>query len=181
MFSKERENQVEVPSAQPTSEKEKTIESTDSAQQKGKGRIAPSIFSADLSIEGSLKSDGDIQFDGRIEGSIRSRSLTIGEKATINGEIVADEVTIRGRVQGSIRARKVHLSSTSHVEGDIFHNALGVESGAFFQGNCAHVDDPLSAEALSDLRATITDKQGKTAQTTDDQKSQGGKDRIAAA
>lgn len=179
MFSKERENQIEAPNTQPVSEK--PIESTDSTQQKGKGRVAPSIISADLFIEGSLKSDGDIQFDGRIEGSIRSRSLTIGEKATINGEIVADDVTIRGRVQGSVRARKVHLSNTSHVEGDIFHNALGVESGAFFQGNCRHVDDPLSAESLSELHATMTDKQGKTTQTKDQQKSQGGKDQIAAA
>lgn len=178
MFSKERESQFEAPNTQPVSEK--PIESTDSTQQKGKGRVAPSIISADLVIEGSLKSDGDIQFDGRIEGSIRSRSLTIGEKATINGEIVADDVTIRGRVQGSVRARKVHLSNTSHVEGDIFHNALGVESGAFFQGNCRHVDDPLSAEALSELHATMTDKD-KATQTKDQKKSQGGKDQFAAA
>ena len=121
-------------------------------QAKTKGRIAPSIFSADLTIEGSLKSDGDVQFDGKIEGSIRSRSLTVGEEAVINGEIIADDVTIRGRVLGSVRARKVHLASTSHVEGDIFHNALGVESGAFFQGNCRHVEDPTSADSIKEQR-----------------------------
>ena len=89
---------------------------------------------------------GDIQIDGRLEGNIRSGSLTVGEKATVNGDIVANEVTIRGRVVGGVRARRVTLASSAHVEGDILHNALAVETGAFFDGNCRHVEDPLTAE-----------------------------------
>ncbi len=122
------------------------------------GKSAPSIFSTDLVIEGTLHSDGDIQIDGRVEGNIRSGSLTIGEKSVINGEIVANDVTIRGRVVGSIRARKVALSGTSHVEGDILHNALAVESGAFFDGNCRHADDPLTAEMPKGAIRSKTDK-----------------------
>lgn len=90
---------------------------------------------------------GEIQIDGTVEGDIRSVLLTVGDKATVHGEVVADEVTIRGRIIGSVRARKVQLSSTSHVEGDIIHEALAVESGAFFQGNCRHSDDPMSEPA----------------------------------
>jgi len=116
------------------------------AQVKRTGKTAPSIFSSDLLVEGTLHSDGDIQIDGRIDGNIRSGSLTIGERAIINGEIVANDIIVRGRVLGSIRARKVQLSSTAHVEGDILHNALAVESGAFFDGNCRHAEDPLTAE-----------------------------------
>lgn len=108
---------------------------------------APSIFSSDLIVEGTLHSEGDIQVDGRVEGNIKSGSLTVGEKAVINGELVAKEIIIRGRVIGSVRGYKVQLSSTSHVEGDILHNALAVESGAFFDGNCRHADDPLTQEA----------------------------------
>ncbi len=44
---------------------------------------------------------------------------------------------------GRIRARKVLLAATSHVEGDILHEAFAVESGAFFEGNCRHSDNPL--------------------------------------
>jgi hypothetical protein len=68
----------------------------------------------------------------------------IGDKAFIHGEVVAEDVTIRGRVQGSIRARKVLLCSTSHVEGNILHEAFAVETGAFFEGNCRHHDNPLA-------------------------------------
>jgi cytoskeletal protein CcmA (bactofilin family) len=110
-------------------------------------RSAPSIISSDLIVLGTLTSTGDIQIDGRVEGDIRSGSVTIGEKANIEGEIVAEEVIIRGRVQGTIRARKVQLSGTCHVEGIILHEALAVEVGAFFEGQCRHSADPLSEAA----------------------------------
>lgn len=106
-------------------------------------RTAPSIISNDLVVHGNLVATGDIQIDGTVEGDIRSQSLTVGEKASINGEIVAEDIVIRGRVIGTIRGRRVQLSSTCHVEGDILHEALAVETGAFFEGNCRHSDDPI--------------------------------------
>jgi len=110
------------------------------------GRAAPSIISADVVLIGNVTSGGDLQIDGTIEGDIRSTSLTVGDKATINGEIYAEDVVIRGRVMGSIRARRVQLCSTCHVEGNILHEALAVESGAYFDGNCRHSADPLGDE-----------------------------------
>jgi len=107
---------------------------------------APSIISADLVVQGTLTSTGDIQIDGRVEGDVRSAGLVIGDKAFIQGEILADDVTVRGRVQGGIRARKVLLCTTSHVEGNILHEAFAVEAGAFFEGNCRHSDNPLAEE-----------------------------------
>jgi cytoskeletal protein CcmA (bactofilin family) len=108
---------------------------------------APSIISADLVVNGTLTSTGDIQIDGRVEGDVHSSGLVIGEKALINGEVLAEDVTIRGRVQGSIRARKVLLAATCHVEGNILHEAFAVEAGAFFEGNCRHSDNPLVEDA----------------------------------
>jgi cytoskeletal protein CcmA (bactofilin family) len=117
---------------------------------------APSIISADLVVNGTLTSTGDIQVDGRVEGDVHSAGLVIGDKAYIHGEILAEEVTIRGRVLGGIRARKVLLCATSHVEGNILHEAFAVETGAFFEGNCRHADNPLSEEnarKTTDLRS----------------------------
>jgi cytoskeletal protein CcmA (bactofilin family) len=108
---------------------------------------APSIISADLKVTGTLESTGDIQIDGQVEGDVKSAGLVIGEKAFIHGDIVAEEVTIRGRVQGGIRAHKVLLASTCHVEGNILHEAFAVETGAFFEGNCRHADNPLADES----------------------------------
>ena len=108
------------------------------------GKSAPSIISCDLVIVGTLTSTGDVHIDGRVDGDIRSGSVTLGEKASFEGDIVAEDVTIRGRVKGAIRARKVALAGTSHVEGTVLHEALQVEAGAFFEGNSRHSADPLS-------------------------------------
>lgn len=118
------------------------------------GRAAPSIISADVVLVGNITSGGDIQIDGTVEGDIRSTSLTVGEKATINGEIVADDVVIRGRVMGSVRARRVQLCSNCHVEGNILHEALAVETGAFFEGNCRHSADPMADDGKGGTRKT---------------------------
>lgn len=113
------------------------------APKRTRALSAPSIISADMAIQGGINSKGDIQIDGRVDGDVRSIGLVIGDKAEIHGEIFAEDVTVRGKVIGRIHARKVLLAATSHVEGDILHEALAVESGAFFDGNCRHSNDPL--------------------------------------
>lgn len=107
---------------------------------------APSIISADLTVTGTLVSSGDIQIDGHVEGDVKSAGLVVGEKAFIHGDVMAEEVTVRGRVQGGVRAHKVLLASSCHVEGNILHEAFAVETGAFFEGNCRHAENPLAED-----------------------------------
>ena len=111
------------------------------------GRSAPSIISADLLVQGSLISQGDMQIDGTVEGDIRSVTLMIGNGATVKGEIVAEEVVVRGRVEGRIRARRVQLDATAVVVGDILQEQLTVAAGATFEGSCRRSNDPLNLAA----------------------------------
>ena len=136
MFSSKRKDTVATP--QP-----RAPQVPAAAPKRARALSAPSIISADMVINGTINSTGDIQVDGRVEGDVRSVGLVIGEKAEIHGEVYAEDVTVRGKVVGRIRARKVLLAATSHVEGDILHEAFAVESGAFFEGNCRHSDNPL--------------------------------------
>lgn len=119
--------------------------STQRSSSKPGRAAAPSIFSSDVVIVGNLTSAGDIQFDGKIEGSIESGSLTIGESAIVKGEVKAQSVSVKGRVVGSVYGQNVQLMSSSHVEGDVLHAALEVESGAYFEGNCRRAENPLTS------------------------------------
>lgn len=76
-----------------------------------------------------------------------ARILWWVNSACVKGEIVAEEVVVRGRVEGSIRARKVQLCATCKVDGNILHETFAVESGALFEGNCRHSDNPLADDA----------------------------------
>lgn len=109
-----------------------------------KPKPSASILSTDLHITGNLKTTGDIQVEGTVEGDIRAHLLTVGETATIKGEIIADDVVINGRIVGRVRGLKVRLTSTARVEGDIIHKTIAIESGAHFEGSVQRQDDPLS-------------------------------------
>ena len=97
-------------------------------------RVAPSIIGEDLGITGNVISKGEVQVDGQIQGDVHCASLIVGEKAEITGGIVAEDVVVRGRVMGSVRGVRVTMQASSHVEGDVFHKALAIEQGAFFEG-----------------------------------------------
>lgn len=108
-----------------------------------KPKAAPSILSSDLLVKGNLKSTGDIQIEGQVEGDVHAHLLTVGETATVRGEVVADDVVVNGRVIGRVRGLKVRLTSTAKVEGDIIHKTIAIESGAHFEGSVQRQDDPL--------------------------------------
>ncbi|MFV0333796.1 MAG: polymer-forming cytoskeletal protein, partial [Tropicimonas sp.] len=109
-----------------------------------KAKPPASILSSDLTVTGNLKTTGDIQVEGTVEGDSRAHLLTIGENATIRGECVADDVVINGHIAGRVRGLKVRLTSTAKVEGDIIHKTIAIESGAHFEGSVQRQDDPLN-------------------------------------
>ena len=102
----------------------------------------PSIISASLRIVGDLVSEGDVQVDGLIEGDVNARSLTVSEGAIVKGQINAQKVLIRGEVHGQVTAESVELGRSARVTGDILHADLTIESGAFLEGHCRHMDRP---------------------------------------
>ncbi len=109
-----------------------------------KAKPPASVLSSDLHVTGNLKTTGDIQVEGTVEGDIRAHLLTVGETATIKGEVSADDVVVNGRIVGRVRGLKVRLTSTARVEGDIIHKTIAIESGAHFEGSVQRQDDPLN-------------------------------------
>jgi cytoskeletal protein CcmA (bactofilin family) len=108
---------------------------------------AISLIGPDLTITGNLISKGEVQVDGIVEGDIHGSHVIIGEAATIQGGIIAEEVVIRGHVAGTVRAKRVMLQSTSQVEGDIFHQSLSIEQGALFEGKSRRTTHDPRADA----------------------------------
>jgi len=100
----------------------------------------PSIFSNNLLVKGDLYSEGDIQLDGQVDGDIRSKDVTIGKSAVINGAVMGDTLRIAGTVNGEITARVVTLTSTARVTGDINHDSLSIQAGAYVQGLCKRIE-----------------------------------------
>lgn len=146
MFSKSKINEpgpktADAPAAEAKPAAAPTPEFKPSAP---KAKPPASVLSADLHVKGNLKTSGDINIEGQVEGDIRAHLLTVGEGATVKGEVMADDVVVNGRIIGRVRGLKVRLTSTARVEGDIIHKTIAIESGAHFEGSVQRQDDPLN-------------------------------------
>lgn len=117
------------------------------ASTKPASRVGASIICSDMEIKGSIKSDGAVQIDGRVDGDITAGDITIGSSGNIIGEIKAETLRVKGTIKGSIRARKVELETGASVTGDIFHAALIIQPDASFEGKVKREDNPLRENA----------------------------------
>ena len=116
-----------------------------------KKHIIPSLITQDVNILGNIVSDGNVDFDGAINGNIRCHTLTIRANGSVKGEITADNVFVYGKVKGLIRAKNVHLYATCKVEGIIMHETIAIEDGAFVDGKFKRTDKPESDDESSDM------------------------------
>lgn len=105
-----------------------------------------SVIGADLTIKGDLICTGDLKIDGRVDGDITCRTLTLGAEPVINSKVKAETVRVCGSFTGEIRARKVVLTSTAKVKGDIYHESLEIQRGADFEGMVGRIDQQKSAD-----------------------------------
>src|ERR1700730_1651348 len=106
-----------------------------------------SSIGSSMSIVGQIVCTGQARVFGRVEGELRVSDLLLGDGAQIEGNVVAQEVTVRGHVKGTIRAIRVKLEDGATVEGDIFHRSLSIEEGALFEGSSRRVENPTDAPA----------------------------------
>ena len=105
----------------------------------GKSSGMPSILSADLKVIGELKSKGEIQVDGTIEGDVTGGDLTISPGGRVDGSITAERVHVSGSVEGRIEAKTVVITKTAKVLGDVVHQDLEVEAGALIEGHISRL------------------------------------------
>ncbi len=99
---------------------------------------AVNLIGSGTSIEGEIASDGDIRIDGKVKGTITSKSkVVIGASGSVDGDIVCENADVSGKIFGTVEAEDIlFLKANAYIEGDITTTKLVVESGAKFNGNC---------------------------------------------
>jgi len=81
------------------------------------------------------------------EALVHASTVVIAEGAEVEGDIVAEELTISGRVEGTIRANRVKLNSTAVVDGDILHRSMAIEENAQFEGSSRRLEDVVNTSS----------------------------------
>ncbi|MDT9694086.1 polymer-forming cytoskeletal protein, partial [Streptomyces sp. P9(2023)] len=80
------------------------------------GTHPPTIIGPDLVIRGTVRSSGTVRIDGRIEGEVNAALVVVGEHASVQGDISAEDLTVRGEVQGTVVAHKALIVAGARVE-----------------------------------------------------------------
>src|SRR6476660_1896688 len=95
------------------------------------------LLSRGVSIVGSVKFRDELLIDGEVKGDIESTgTLTIGEHASIHGEVRSKSVTVQGTVDGNIFAtERCELQAGCTLRGDIEAPRLVVDENATFLGS----------------------------------------------
>ena len=116
-----------------------------SARAQDSDPLSISTIGEDLTITGNVTSKGELHLNGQVQGDVHCVALVLGEKAQLEGNVVAEDVMVRGRLIGSVRALTVTLEANSRVEGNLFYKSLSLEQGTHFEGESHPSEDPLSS------------------------------------
>lgn len=112
------------------------------------------VIAKDLTVTGTLRGDGVVQIEGRVEGEVNLKGYVIvSPTGVIKGPIEADVIRIAGSVEGNIIARDhLRLEKTGSVEGDVTTVSFVIEDGGWLNGRTTMVKDaPPSARAGQDM------------------------------
>ena len=111
------------------------------------------VIEINAQMEGTLTfaDPVNLKIYGRYTGKLDTRgTLTIGQTAQVEANIVGENVIVAGKVKGNVVAKKMLVLMPSAVlHGDISTPKLNIVEGALFQGHCHMLEDVLSIDDLA--------------------------------
>ena len=95
-----------------------------------------SVIGQGTVVRGNVRGDGSVEIYGRVDGDVLvSGDVTLGEQASIRGDVSGARITIGGTVVGEIRGSEaILLERTAQVTGDMTAPRVGIEEGARARG-----------------------------------------------
>lgn len=117
-------------------------------------------------VEGTLECQGNIRLDGSFTGKLGiTGNVLVGETATINANIHANNISIAGTVRGNVSGKRVQLLRTGKVWGDITAASLTTEEGAFIDGKVSMAGQQQPVDESGDMDGPTLLIQGSAPKT----------------
>lgn len=81
-----------------------------------------SVVARGMVLKGDCETDGVLRIDGRVTGTVRARSLSIGPDGRVDGDVHGigqsdsdPEVRVEGQVGGAVRAHRVDVGPRARI------------------------------------------------------------------
>ena len=95
------------------------------------------LIAASYTLKGSIRGPGMVDIEGRLEGDVDVQGrVTIHARASVQGEIKAEDLEIGGRVEGRLAiSRQLNLHPTASFEGSAAAGRIAMAAGARLNGD----------------------------------------------
>lgn len=94
----------------------------------------------DAIFDGTINFKGTIRLDGKVTGKVVSDDGTviIGEKATVEADIIVETVIIKGSINGKVQAKdRIEAYPPARILGELQAPTISISSGVLFNGTCS--------------------------------------------
>ena len=121
-----------------------------------------SLLHDGIVIKGDWRSDGIVEFGGKIRGDLTVDVLVVAGTGKVDGNVRARSVTVEGYLNGTIAAVDVILASTAVFTGEIVAERIRIDFGANVEGRLLatgmpETDSFLTQDKASDAATEISD------------------------
>ena len=100
--------------------------------------INQSSLAKDIQIHGSIEAKDYINFDGSINGTIKSKTVNLGRSSYVKGTVSADQITIEGEVDGDIQGKDVYIKSSAKIKGTIRYSNIDIQDGSIINADLSY-------------------------------------------
>ena len=95
-----------------------------------------------LQLEGDLRTSGNLDIAGLINGNVYVSEVTVTETGSVRGSVEASKIEINGHIQGKITADAIVIGRNAVIKGDVyFKNTLKTEEGADIDGYIKRINN----------------------------------------
>ena len=95
-----------------------------------------------LQLEGDLRTSGNLDIAGLINGNVYVSEVTVTETGSVRGSVEASKIEINGHIQGKIIADAIVIGRNAVIKGDVyFKNTLKTEEGADIDGYIKRINN----------------------------------------
>lgn len=98
---------------------------------------AETVIGESVQVKGHFENNGNVVINGSLSGEIKTKgAILVGEKAKIEANVEAEEMTVKGSIQGNLKVYGyLAIGESAKIFGDIECLQISIERGAEINGS----------------------------------------------
>ena len=109
------------------------------------------IIAYGVRMEGQFVSEGDIQVEGEMHGTLESKGdLRVGDRSKIRADVKVTNAHVSGEIRGNlVVTNRLELTETAHIVGDIVAQVIVMAQGARINGQVTMGEDARGGKTVA--------------------------------